>query len=345
VSDPLTVLVGIYSPFAAWNIPAAHVERLRREFPRHTVLHAGAPEQSLALVPRAHVAFMAEFDTAHLAAAGRLKWVHSPAAGVGGMLFPAMVQSPVLMTNSRGISANTIAEHVIAVTLVLFRKLPLAFRSQAAREWAQNAVLAAPPIRTIAGARALVIGLGSIGSASARLLTALGARVTGIRRRPGDHGAPGASSPERTDGGVEHVAGPEALLTLLPEADIVVIAAPQTRDTHGLIGQRELAAMRRDAVLVNVSRGKLVDEAALAQALTAPEATRTIGSAALDVFEHEPLPASSPLWALPNVVITPHMAGFRPDHWDAVTDLFADNLRRFETGAPLRNVVDKTHGY
>ncbi|MEN3338028.1 MAG: hypothetical protein V7647_1704 [Acidobacteriota bacterium] len=346
MSAPLTVLVGIYSPFAAWNIPAAHVERLRREFPHHTVLHAETAAQSLALMPRADVAFMAELDAAHLAAAARLKWVHSPAAGVGGMLFPAMVQSPVLMTNSRGISAGTIAEHVIAVTLVLFRKLPLAFRSQAAREWAQNAVLAEPPIRTIAGAHALVIGLGSIGTASARLLAAFGARVTGIRRRPGHHAAPGASTTQPTpDTGVQHVAGPEALLTLLPEADIVVIAAPETRETRGLIGQKELACMRRDAVLVNVSRGKLVDEAALADALAAPEATRTIGGAALDVFEREPLPASSPLWSLPNVVITPHMAGFRPDHWDAVTDLFADNLRRFETGAQLRNVVDKGEGY
>ena len=134
-------------------------------------------------------------------------------------------------------------------------------------------------------------------------------------------------------------------MELLPEADIVVLAAPETADTRRMIGPAQFAAMRRDAVLVNVSRGKLVDEAALAAALTAPATNRTIGGAALDVFEREPLPASSPLWSLPNVIITPHMAGFRPDHWDAVTELFADNLRRFEAGAPLRNIVDKTHGY
>ena len=244
------------------------------------------------------------------------------------MLFPEMVQSQVVMTNSRGISAGTIAEHVIAVTLVLFRKLPLTFQSQAAREWAQNAVLADPPIRTIAGTRALVVGLGSIGMASARLLTAFGARVTGIRRDPTSRSAQGV-----TDGAVERIAAPADLMELLPEADIVVLAAPETADTRRMIGPAQFAAMRRDAVLVNVSRGKLVDEAALAAALTAPATNRTIGGAALDVFEREPLPASSPLWSLPNVIITPHMAGFRPDHWDAVTELFADNLRRFEAGA------------
>jgi phosphoglycerate dehydrogenase-like enzyme len=103
--------------------------------------------------------------------------------------------------------------------------------------------------------------------------------------------------------------------------------------------------MRRDAVLVNVSRGALVDEAALIEALTAPEASRTLGAAALDVFQHEPLPAVSPLWSLPNVIITPHMSGFDANRWDAATDLFADNLRRFESGQPLRNIVNKEAGY
>jgi phosphoglycerate dehydrogenase-like enzyme len=340
VSSPLTILVGIYSPFVAWNIPAGHVERLRREFPRHLFLHALTDEESLGLISRAHVAFMAALRPTQFQAATELRWVHSPAAGLGGMLFPEMVQSHVVMTNSRGISAGTIAEHVIAVTLVLFRKLPLALRSQAAREWAQNTVLAEPPIRTIAGAQALVVGLGSIGMATARLLAAFGARVTGIRRHPARTTDRATDAPS-----VERIAAPDDLMHLLPDADIVVLAAPQTADTRGMIAAPQLAAMRRDAVLVNVSRGRLVDETALAAALSAPEDSRRIGGAALDVFEHEPLPLSSPLWTLPNVVITPHMAGFRPDHWDAVTDLFADNLRRFEAGAALRNVVDKRGGY
>jgi phosphoglycerate dehydrogenase-like enzyme len=330
-----TILVGIYSPFAAWNIPAACVDRLRDEFSEHQFVHASNENEALERIPGAHVAFMSEVGPEHLAAARHLEWIHSPAAGLGGMLFPAMIESRVIMSNSRGISADTIAEHVLAVTLVMFRKLPLAFRSQAERVWAQDAMLADPPLRTIAGSHVLVVGLGAIGTATARRMAGLGARVTGIRRR--------ASGPR--PGFVDLVATPDALLDLLPLADVVVLAAPQTRETRGLIGARELAVMRRDALLVNVSRGKLVDEAALAAALTAPPAVRTLGGAALDVFEHEPLSPDSPLWALPNVLITPHMAGFRRDHWDAVTTLFAENLRRFGSGQPLLNVVDKEAGY
>lgn len=330
-----TILVGIYSPFPAWNIPATSVARLREQFPHHRILHARSDDEALDLIGDAQIAFMSEMRPGHLEAARHLQWIHSPAAGIGGMLFPAMVESPVVMSNSRGISADTIAEHVLAVTLAMFRKLPLAWQSQAAREWAQTAVLAGPPLRTIAGARVLVVGLGSIGTATAIRLAALGARVEAVRRRP--HG----SHLEY----VERVVAPEAMLDALPAADVVVLAAPQTRDTHGLIGGRELAVMRRGALLVNVSRGTLVDEAALATALSAPPSTRTLGGAALDVFEHEPLSPDSPLWSLPNVLITPHTAGFRPDHWDAVTALFADNLRRFESGQLLLNVVDKEAGY
>jgi phosphoglycerate dehydrogenase-like enzyme len=325
------VLVGIYSPFAGWNIPDSHVERLRSEFPRHTFLHAASDERALELIPPAQVAFMSELRPAHLAAAPRLQWVHSAAAGVGGMLFPAMIESPVVMSNSRGISADTIAEHVLAVTLAMFRKLPLAFRTQSERQWAQDAMVESPGLRTIADSRVLLVGLGAIGSATARRLVALGAHVTAIRRNPA----------RPAPNGVEAVAPPERLRELLPGADVVVIAAPQTRDTRRLIGAAELAAMRRDALLINVSRGKLLDEAALVSALGD---TPTLG-AALDVFETEPLPADSPLWSLPNVLITPHISGFRPDHWDAVTNLFADNLRRFESGRALLNVVNKEAGY
>jgi phosphoglycerate dehydrogenase-like enzyme len=332
LTESPTILVGVYSPVLAWNIPAASVAGLQNQFPHHRILHAQSDEEALALIGDAQIAFMSEMRPGHLAAARHLAWIHSPAAGVGGMLFPAMVDSNVVMTNSRGISADTIAEHVLAVTLAMFRKLPLAIRSQAAREWAQTEVLANSPLRTIAGARVLVVGLGSIGAATARRLAALGARVDAVRRRP--EGPP----PDFVD----RLVSPGSLIDLLPTADVVVLAAPQTTETRGMIGRRELAAMRRGSLLVNVSRGKLVDEAALAEALT----TRgSIGAAALDVFEHEPLSPESPLWSLPNVLITPHMAGFRPDHWEAVTALFAENLRRFESGQPLLNVVNKRDGY
>jgi phosphoglycerate dehydrogenase-like enzyme len=140
---------------------------------------------------------------------------------------------------------------------------------------------------------------------------------------------------------VSQVAGDDQLQQLLPDADLVVVSAAQTGVTHGLLGRAELSLMQASAIIINVSRGKLVDEAALTAALR----EGSIAGAGLDVFEHEPLDSSSELWTLPNVIITPHMSGFRPDHWDAVTALFAENLHRFDRGDPLRNLVDKTAGY
>jgi phosphoglycerate dehydrogenase-like enzyme len=163
-------------------------------------------------------------------------------------------------------------------------------------------------------------------------MSALGAIVTGVRRRAG------STTPLE---GVASMHGPDRLKALLPDADVVVLSAPHTRETRGMIGEAELGAMSRQAILVNVSRGQLIDEPALIAALHG----RRIGGAALDVFNEEPLPADSPFWTLPNVLITPHTSGWRPDHWDATVALFAENLRRFDAGKPLLNVVDKEAGY
>jgi phosphoglycerate dehydrogenase-like enzyme len=327
----LKILVAIYSQVAAWNIPPDFVDRLRREFPAHTFLYAETDAEVLPQIAGVDVGYMGEISPAQLRAAGALRWIHSPAAGVGNMLFTEMRDSPVVISNSRGMSANVIAEHVLALTLALFRKLPLAIQRQVQRQWAQDEMYLPPVTRTIVGAAAVVIGVGGIGGAVARRLSALGASVTGIRRDP-TRGIPE---------GVSRVDSPEHLLDHLSYADVVVVAAPHTASTRHLIGARELARMRRDGILINVSRGQLVDESALAAAL----ASNTIGGAGLDVFEREPLDPSSPLWTLPNVIITPHTSGFRPDHWDAATDLFSENLRRFESGEPLLNMVDKHAGY
>ena len=326
----MNILVAIYSPFPGWTIPDRHVEELRRRFPHHEFLHARNEDEALALIGDADVAFASELRRPHLAAACRLGWIHSPAVGVGGMLFPEMVASAVVLTNARGVAAHTIAEHVIACVLALFRKLPLAIRSQAAREWAQGAIAASPPIRMLAGSRVLIVGLGAIGTAVAEKMLALGTTVGAVRR---DVSAPAPA-------GID-VHASDTLRDVLGSAEIVVIAAPQTAETRGLIGRDELRAMRRDAVLVNIARGAIVDEAALTDAL----ANGIIAGAALDVFEQEPLPADSPLWTHPNVLITPHTSWIRTDHWDVMTDLFTENLRRFETGLPPINHVDKVAGY
>jgi phosphoglycerate dehydrogenase-like enzyme len=327
----MKVVVAIYSDFSSWCIPEVQVQRLRDQFPQHTFTRADSDEETLRAIPPADVAFSSRITPAHLAAAFCLRWIHSPAAGVGAMLFPEMVSSSVVMTNSRGNSSVTIAEHVLAVTLSLFRDLPLAQRRQAERVWAQNEFDAGAAIRTLRGARVLVVGLGSIGSETARLAIAFGAEVVGLRRRPELDGPDGILS----------VLSPDALHDELPRADLVVLAAPQTSGTWHLIGDRELSLMKRDAILVNVSRGKLVDEAALVRALDG----RRLRGAALDVFEHEPLDPASPLWGRPDVLITPHVSGFHAGYWPDATRLFAENLRRFEAGQPLENLVDKHAGY
>ena len=326
----MLILVSIHSPFAMWNIPGEHVSRLRREFPRHTFLHATGDAQSLALIPEADIAFSSQIGREQLVAAGRLRWIHSPSAGVGSMLYREMLDSEVQLTNSRGLAADTMAEHILAVTLALFRQLPLAFARQVERVWAQDEI-SARGNRSLIGARVLMVGAGAIGAAAARRMAMLGAIVTGIRRRP--DGPPLE--------GFARLTTPNDLMKELPAADVVVVAAPHTAETRGMIAGPQFRAMQRHAVLVNVSRGRLVDEHALATAL----ASETIGGAALDVFELEPLPQSSLLWTTPNVLITPHTSGFRADHWDAATALFADNLRRFEAGEPLLNPVDKAAGY
>jgi len=335
LSETRTILVAIFSRFPAWNIPAANVETLRRQFPGHNFLHARSTAEALDTIAAAEIVFTAYLRRDVLGAARNLQWIHSPAAGLEGLLFPEVIESPMVVTNSRGLSADTIAEHVVAVVLALFRKLPRAFEAQRLREWSQTSLIADAPPRTIAGSRVLIVGLGAIGLATAARMISLSAHGDGVRRRPDLSRPPG----------VERVVSPDRLADLLPSADVVVLAAPETTGTHHLIGPRELAAMRPGSILVNVSRGTLVDEQALTEALTADPGQRTVAEAALDVFEHEPLPPESPLWALPNVLITPHLAGFRPDHWDAVTALFADNLRRFDSGQPLLNVVDKREGY
>src|SRR5262245_9624150 len=248
------------------------------------------------------------------------------------MLFPEMIASPIPVTNSSGVSSVTIAEHVIAVALALLRELPLAWRRQAAHRWAQNEFDSGARMRTLRGARVLIVGLGSIGRETATIAAGFGATVVGIRRRGRDGELPA---------GVASIVGPDTLHDELPLADVVVLAAPQTAETTRMIGEKELALMKDDAVLVNVSRGRLVDEAALVRTLE----TGRLRGAGLDVFEHEPLAADSPLWARDDVILTPHVSGFHAEYWATARQLFADNLRRFTDGRPLANVVDKKAGY
>jgi phosphoglycerate dehydrogenase-like enzyme len=329
------ILVGVISPAAIWVLPRAFVDQLRRDFPQHTFLEAWDRDTLRRLLPEADVAFTPFVDRDIFPAATRLRWVQSPAVGVGSLMFPELLASPVVVTSARGIRARAIAEHVIGVTIALARRLPAAMRAQVAHHWAQNE-LEGPTsgVRSLDGLQMGIVGLGSIGMEIVKLAAPFGIRITGIRRR-------GTGDFSQTDETRKITRPLSYLPELLSTSDVVVLAVPHTPETKQLIGRAELDRMKRGAFLVNVARGKLIDDAAVADALR----DGRLGGAALDVFTREPLEASSPYWDLPNVIVTPHTSGAMQDYWTPLVALFGDNLRRFEKGEPLVNVVDKIAGY
>jgi phosphoglycerate dehydrogenase-like enzyme len=328
----MNILVGVISPSPAWVMPQHFVDELRREFPQHTFAEAWDREAIRRLLPDADAAFTPFVDRDVFPSASRLRWVQSPAVGVGSLMFPELLSSPVVITSARGIRARAIAEHVLGVTIALARKLPVAIRAQVAHRWAQDELEgAAVDVRTLLGRRMGIVGLGAIGLELAKIAAPFGFRISAIRRR--------ADQPKPE--GVEEVWPPDRLLDLLAASDVVVLAVPHTPETKRLIGRAELDRIKRGALLVNIARGKLVDD----EALTAALREGRVGGAALDVFGTEPLPPDSPYWDLPNVIVTPHTAGAMQDFWTQLVALFSDNLRRFERGESLRNVVDKVAGY
>jgi phosphoglycerate dehydrogenase-like enzyme len=329
------ILIGVISPAPAWVMPRHFVEQLRLDFPEHTFLEAWDRDTLRRLLPDADVAFTPFVDRDVMLSSTRLRWVQSPAVGVGSLMFPEMLASPIVITSARGIRARAIAEHVLGVTLALARRLPVAIRAQAAHRWAQEEIEgASAEVLTLSGRRMGIVGLGAIGLELVKIAAPFGFRISAIRRRAG----------EPLPGGplmIDEVWPPDRLHDLLAKSDVVVLAAPHTPETRRLIGRPELDRIRRGAFLVNIARGKLVDDDAVVEALR----DGRLGGAALDVFSEEPLPPSSPYWDLPNVIVTPHTSGAMQDYWTPLVALFSDNLRRFAEGRPLLNVVDKAAGY
>ncbi|HSU12638.1 D-2-hydroxyacid dehydrogenase [Longimicrobium sp.] len=266
-----------------------------------------------------------------LAAGDALRWAHSASAGVGGVLYAEMRESDVILTNSAGTHAEPIAETVLAMMLHFARGIDFAVRAQAERRWDKSPFDAADtPVRELADATVGLLGLGGIGRAVGRRASALGMRVVATRRSSAE-GPPG----------VEVMTGEGALERMLAVSDYFVVTVPRTADTEGMIGARELSHLPRNAVLINVSRGDVVDEAALVEALR----SGGLRGAGLDVFATEPLPAASPLWTLPNALLLPHVSGTSLRFWRRETDLIVANLRRYLSGEPLLNTVDKQAGY
>jgi phosphoglycerate dehydrogenase-like enzyme len=273
-----------------------------------------------------------------LARAPRLTWVHSASAGVERALTPTSRSRGIVITNARGVFSRPIAEYVMMMILAVSRKLPGLLELQRERTWQP---LEGTELRDVTVG---IVGLGSIGRAVGALATAFGCRVVATRRRPEAGGEVHGGDGEELSFGeamLERVGGPETLPALLAESDFVVLAAPLTRETENMISAETLDAMKPGAWLINVARGRLVDERALLRALR----DGRIGGAILDTFRDEPLQPSSPFYDLPNVIVTPHTSWSSARVLDRSVELFCDNLRKFATGEPLLNVVDPNRGY
>ncbi|MQA03239.1 MAG: D-2-hydroxyacid dehydrogenase [Streptosporangiales bacterium] len=291
------------------------------------VRYASAAELPTA-VAGADVLFMWDFLSSALVdawpAARQLQWIHQAAAGVDKVLLPEVVASDVVVTNSRNVFDQAIAEYVLGLVLSFAKDFPRTLELQREHTWQHR------DSEMIAGKQAVVVGVGPIGRATARLLRAAGLRVRGVGRtaRTGDE-----------DFG--DVLASSDLLQVLPGADYVVVAAPLTPATRGMFDAAAFDAMQPTARFVNIGRGEIVVQDEMVEALV----TERIAGAALDVFEEEPLPADSPLWEMPNVVVSPHMSADFIGWLDVLADVFVDNFTRWHAGQSLRNVVDKQLGY
>jgi phosphoglycerate dehydrogenase-like enzyme len=341
-----TLLIWMHSDrYPAWRIPESLVARLAEEAGGEWEVqairvsaHAGgdgpdrAPAAVLAAIGGAEVYFGFGITPELLEAATDLRWFHSGAAGVGGSLRAGMRDRGVAMTNSAGIYADPLAEWAIGAMLYFARGFDIATRAMREGEWPYETLAGeSSPLRELAGSSVAVIGYGGIGRAIGMRARALGMRVIAVRARPGRELLPE----------VDLEFGPEGLREALASAHYVVLALPETDRTRLLIGEDELAAMRPGAVLMNLSRGGIVDEAALSEAL----GTGALRGAALDVFRTEPLPPDSPLRELGNVLTTPHAGSISPGYWDRQGELMRRNFANWRAGEPLVNQVDKERGY
>jgi len=314
-----------------WNLPPVYVDQLRAAFPN---VRFSAPQTQVEadeLLSETDIVFGWAVRSTNFERAARLRWIHVSAAGVGALLFPALVKGDVVITNGRGLHAASMAEHTLGVMLMFVRNLHLARDAQLRSEWAQDGLFSGgPPFGELPGTTMGLVGFGNVGSAIARRARALGVRVIAVRKHPHLEAAPADEqwSQERLD-------------ELFGVADWLVLVPPLTPETRGLVDARRLALMKPGAILINLGRGPLVDEPALIAALTGGR----IAGAALDVTQHEPLAPDSPLWKMPNVILTPHISGLGPRYWERSIALFQRNLGAWLDGRPLENLVDKQAGY
>ncbi|HEV7666085.1 MAG TPA: D-2-hydroxyacid dehydrogenase [Chloroflexota bacterium] len=261
----------------------------------------------------------------------KLKWLQTSSSGIGELMHKmGMADSSIQVTNAAGIHAVPLAEFVLFGMLYFAKTWPRLAAEQRAHHWERCT------IDTLTGKTLGIVGLGNVGREVARLAHPFGMRVLGVRRTSPDGGE---GRPAGSD--VDALYGPSGLTTVLRASDYLALCLPQTAETIGLLGDAELRSMKPSAVLINIARGSVVDEAPFIAALQHGR----LAGAALDVAAKEPLPADSPLWDMPNVIITPHSMSTAADENERLTTLFCDNLRRYAAGEPLRNRFELARGY
>jgi phosphoglycerate dehydrogenase-like enzyme len=351
----IPVLLGLYHHVPVWNLPRGVAASLAERFPGCEFREVENEAALARELPWAEVYFGWWLPEPLLGGATRLRWVHTPVVGIRRFLSPSFVESGVFFTNGRGINAVAMAEHVMGALLARTRGIVDAAHVLSGRRWDAAAVeREARGLRELEGATLLVVGWGAVGRETAKRALAFGMRVTAIRRGRGASAAPTAprgAAPRGAAGapGVldepdvpdVRVRGREDLHDALGEAEYVVLALPHTDETENLFDEAAFRRMRKTAYLVNVGRGAVVVEAALVRALE----EGWIDGASLDVVAKEPLDPASPLHGAPRLSLTPHISGLTPRYWERAVGQFEENLRRWERGEPLRNVVDKRAGY
>jgi D-3-phosphoglycerate dehydrogenase len=310
-----------------YPVEPGHVARIRAVAPPDAEIVDAGQERVAAELPEAdvfcgHPKVPVPWD--EVVARGRLRWIQSSAAGLDHCLVPPVIESGILVTSASGVLADQVAEHALALTLACTRRVPLFLAQQARREFVRR------PTRDLTGATVGIVGLGGNGRRLVEVLAPFRVRILATDWFP-----------ERRPAGVEFLGPPAALPTLLEQADVLFLCPPLTAHTRGMIDAAAFARMKPGAILVNVARGPVVDEHALAAAL----ASGRLDSAGLDVTPDEPPAPDSPLWSAPRLIITPHVGGQSAHRIDAMTDFFCDNLRRYLAGRPLVNLVDKHLGF
>ena len=309
-----------------WSAFSTSPDMVTARFPEDRIF-AIKDEQGLAAAADAEVAFSGNNPRRVrklLDATPKLRWYHTVSAGVENMPLPELAQRGIVLTNNSGSYDIQIAEHLMAFVFAASRQLHRYRDNQRGSEWKEL------QHQELRDATIVVFGMGSIGGEISRLASAVGMRVIGVRRKAG------GSQP-----GIDRVVAADRLADVVGEADYLAIAAPLTPATRGAISREVIARMKPTAWIMNIGRGAIVDEPAMIEALQA----KRIAGAALDVFTTEPLPKESPLWALDNVIITPHHSGSSPRASERTLTLFAENLRRYKAGEPLINRVDFEAGY